>query len=175
MSNLRLQLCNYRLTTAEILYHLPDHPNVLQSFIWQNMVGGQHPMMDVVIGRMTRDPKLGLVFPDDPHLSDWDHNLPVAEQLARRMGMRLPLQPFFDFPVGTMFWARSAALAPLFRLGLTWDDYPQEPQGFLRDTARVSCPSCGHWRRRAARRVMGCGLPALHATPNPSILSRYDS
>ena len=27
----------YRLTTAEILYHLPDHPSVLQSFVWQNM------------------------------------------------------------------------------------------------------------------------------------------
>jgi len=37
MSNLRLQLCNYRLTTAEILYHLPDHPSVLQSFVWQNL------------------------------------------------------------------------------------------------------------------------------------------
>jgi uncharacterized protein Usg len=37
MSNLRLQLCNYHLTTAEILYHLPDHPSVLQSFVWQNM------------------------------------------------------------------------------------------------------------------------------------------
>ncbi len=36
MANLSIQLKNYRLTTAEILYHLPDHPNVLQSFIWQN-------------------------------------------------------------------------------------------------------------------------------------------
>jgi uncharacterized protein Usg len=26
---------NYRLTTAEILYHLPDYPELLQSFIWQ--------------------------------------------------------------------------------------------------------------------------------------------
>lgn len=26
---------DWRLTTAEILYHLPDHPAVLQSFIWQ--------------------------------------------------------------------------------------------------------------------------------------------
>ncbi len=25
----------YRLTTAEILYHLPDYPRLLQSFIWQ--------------------------------------------------------------------------------------------------------------------------------------------
>jgi len=35
MANLQLQLKNYRLTTAEIFYHLPDHPTLLQSFIWQ--------------------------------------------------------------------------------------------------------------------------------------------
>ncbi len=26
----------YRLTTAEILYHFPDHPSLLQSFVWQD-------------------------------------------------------------------------------------------------------------------------------------------
>jgi uncharacterized protein Usg len=31
------QLEGYRLTTAEILYHLPDHPAVLQSYIWQDL------------------------------------------------------------------------------------------------------------------------------------------
>jgi uncharacterized protein Usg len=36
MANLQLQLNDYRLTTAEILYHMPDHPGVLQSFVWQN-------------------------------------------------------------------------------------------------------------------------------------------
>lgn len=29
------QLKGYSLTTAEILYRLPDHPALLQSFIWQ--------------------------------------------------------------------------------------------------------------------------------------------
>ena len=32
---LRRQMQGYRLTTAEILYHLPDHPRVLQSYVWQ--------------------------------------------------------------------------------------------------------------------------------------------
>ncbi|MCB4803085.1 uncharacterized protein Usg [Methylobacterium brachiatum] len=27
----------YSLTTAEILYHLPDYPNLLQTFIWQQL------------------------------------------------------------------------------------------------------------------------------------------
>ena len=38
MRHLRLQLVDgYRLTTAEILYHLPDHPRLLQSFVWQEL------------------------------------------------------------------------------------------------------------------------------------------
>jgi uncharacterized protein Usg len=37
MNSLHLQMCNYRLTTAEILYHMPDHPNLLQSFVWQQL------------------------------------------------------------------------------------------------------------------------------------------
>lgn len=35
--SLSLALRDWRLTTAEILYHLPDHPTVLQSYIWQEM------------------------------------------------------------------------------------------------------------------------------------------
>jgi len=46
MSDLRLQLINYRLTTAEILYHLPDHPSLLQSFVWQNMdLAPEYPIL----------------------------------------------------------------------------------------------------------------------------------
>lgn len=37
MSELGLQLRSYRLTTAEIIYHLPDHPSLLQTYIWQGM------------------------------------------------------------------------------------------------------------------------------------------
>lgn len=29
-------LQGYSLTTAEILYHLPDHPHLLQTFVWQD-------------------------------------------------------------------------------------------------------------------------------------------
>ena len=34
---LAMQLQDYRLTTAEILYHLPDHPGLLQSYVWQDL------------------------------------------------------------------------------------------------------------------------------------------
>jgi len=37
MSLPRLAVKDYRLTTAEILYHMPDFPAVLQSFVWQQL------------------------------------------------------------------------------------------------------------------------------------------
>ena len=37
MSDLALQLQSYRLTTAQIFYFLPDHPTLLQEFIWQHL------------------------------------------------------------------------------------------------------------------------------------------
>ena len=43
---LQRQMNDYRLTTAEILYHLPDHPNVLQSYIWQALdIAPQYPAL----------------------------------------------------------------------------------------------------------------------------------
>jgi uncharacterized protein Usg len=44
--SLSRQLQDYRLTTAEILYRLPDHPAVLQSFIWQELdIAPAFPML----------------------------------------------------------------------------------------------------------------------------------
>ena len=36
MANLMTQLNGCQLTTAQILYHLPDHPALLQTYVWQN-------------------------------------------------------------------------------------------------------------------------------------------
>lgn len=35
--SLAMQLNDYRLTTAEIIYRLPDHPGLLQSYVWQEL------------------------------------------------------------------------------------------------------------------------------------------
>ncbi len=43
---IELQLMGYRLATAEILYHLPDHPSLLQSYIWQDYdVAPKYPVL----------------------------------------------------------------------------------------------------------------------------------
>jgi uncharacterized protein Usg len=37
MKPFELMINSYRLTTAEILYHLPDYPVLLQTYIWQEL------------------------------------------------------------------------------------------------------------------------------------------
>jgi uncharacterized protein Usg len=37
MRDFELMVKDYRLTTAEILYHMPDHPSLLQTYVWQDL------------------------------------------------------------------------------------------------------------------------------------------
>lgn len=51
MSDLARQLDGYRLTTAEILYRLPDHPALLQSYIWQDYdIAPKFPVLQRFLG-----------------------------------------------------------------------------------------------------------------------------
>lgn len=46
-----LMLKDYRMTLAEILYHMPDHPSLLQSFIWQDLdIAPKYPVLNKFLG-----------------------------------------------------------------------------------------------------------------------------
>jgi lipopolysaccharide biosynthesis protein len=96
-------------------------------FLWANLVGGEYAMLDLAAAVFASKPAIGLLMAEDPHLVGWNDNREIAEDLARRMGIAMPLADFFDFPLGTMFWCRPKALLPLLDLGLDWNDYPSEP------------------------------------------------
>ncbi|MGH8029021.1 MAG: rhamnan synthesis F family protein, partial [Arenimonas sp.] len=95
-------------------------------FLLENLLGGTAPMADIVLGAMAADPDVGLVFPDDPNVVSWGSNRPYAQAVAGDLGVET-LPDHFQFPVGTMFWARVEALRPLIEHGFDWSDYPAEP------------------------------------------------
>ena len=99
-------------------------------FLLAHLVGDSlNNMADRIIAALQADPKLGLVFADDPTCVGWSSNRDHAERLAERL--ELPELPVaFDFPVGSMFWARQGALTPLYKIGLQWADYPPEPLSY---------------------------------------------
>lgn len=56
MGAIEKQLRDYRLTTAEILYHLPDHPALLQTFIWQEYdIAPEFPILRKFLNFWTRN------------------------------------------------------------------------------------------------------------------------
>lgn len=50
------QLYGYRLATAEILYHLPDHPGLLQTYVWQDYdIAPRFPVLSKFLDFWTRE------------------------------------------------------------------------------------------------------------------------
>ena len=77
------QLQDYRLTTAQIYYHMPDHPRVLQEFIWQEYdIAPQFPELSGFLQFWTREldgklhsvyvAKKELISPADAQFYDMD-------------------------------------------------------------------------------------------------------
>ncbi|MDH3349587.1 MAG: glycosyltransferase [Desulfobulbaceae bacterium] len=97
------------------------------NFLLKNLLGENFSMGSTILNRLTNDEKLGLVFPDDPHICGWTKNKVIAQELAPQLGIRNLPDRFFDFPLGTMFWAKTKAMEPLFKKSFKWEDYPEEP------------------------------------------------
>lgn len=96
----------------------PDVARDQAEYRLETLIGGKRPSADAIIAAFAEDPFLGLVFADDPEVLGWDGNRPLAERLARQIGIGDLPDLFFPFPAGLMFWCRRAALKPLLDLWL---------------------------------------------------------
>ena len=95
---------------------------------FENLLGGTFSgaMMDRLLSVMDQSRSVQMVIPEDPNIVGWQANLAPARPIARKLGLSA-LPKHFLFPIGTMFWAKNALIAPLLNLDLNWHDYPDEP------------------------------------------------
>ena len=59
-------------------------------------------------------------------------NIDIAQQLINSSSLDIDLKkeyPIIDYPQGTMFWARTDCLKPLFDIPISYDMFPKEPIG----------------------------------------------
>ena len=126
-------------SSYEIYGHIHTKKSVLigadqatrwRTFLLDNIIGGpKNKMIDTVIHRFIEEKDLGMVFPDDPNCVGWGDNYDIAQDIAYKLGIK-ELPNSFNFPIGTMFWARKGALKSLYEMGLSWEDLPEEPLGY---------------------------------------------
>ena len=96
-------------------------------FLIANLLGiGKINSADQILNYLAIHPEVGLAFPDDPNIVSWDGNYSHAMKLANSMNIEV-LPDHFNFPIGTMFWGRTKAIAPLIELNLRYEDFPEEP------------------------------------------------
>ncbi|MEO7105650.1 MAG: rhamnan synthesis F family protein, partial [Rhodoferax sp.] len=74
---------------------------------------------------------IGFVYPQNysklPYWANtWLSNKPLGRAWCQRLGIDNMPHGFFDYPAGSMFWARTSALMSLFDAGIKLDDFPPE-------------------------------------------------
>ncbi|MHB1207574.1 MAG: rhamnan synthesis F family protein, partial [Rhodospirillaceae bacterium] len=122
--------------TYEYVLHVhakvSGHTGVLaawRGFLLENLLGSPDIVESVFAAFNARD-DIGIIaaqhFEPLRHWINWGGNFRTAERLAGRMGIDLSEKSVLDFPSGSMFWARTAALKPLLGLGLAFESFESE-------------------------------------------------
>lgn len=73
----------------------------------------------------------GIVYPQNfksvpSQANTWLANKGMGTAWCARLGIAPVPQGYFDFPAGSMFWARGDAMRPLFSAGITINDFNEE-------------------------------------------------
>lgn len=101
-----------------------------RKYLLENLLGSQKLINNIF--DFLRTPNAGICFPEPFYGSDyrsvrttWWNRFPKLIEVLRRVGISR-MDSSWVFPVGSMFWGRSDALAPLFMSDLNYNDFPKE-------------------------------------------------
>lgn len=92
---------------------------------------GSSTQIRSIFSLMVHDDSVGIVYPQNfaqlPYFANtWLSNRSQANIFCAKLGITDIPHGFFNFPAGSMFWARTDALKPLFDLELRLEDFPEE-------------------------------------------------
>ena len=96
------------------------------------------------------------------------------------MGLTLDPSQALDFPSGSMFWARPAALRPLLDLGLRFEDFLEEsgqedstPAHAIERLYFLACERSGHLWLKAAQPALFADSGTIVPVRSPLELERF--
>ena len=179
-----------RYARYDLVLHLhskvSDHAAFLapwRSFLFESLLGSE-AVVASILDAFGRLPDLGMVAPQHYEAIrrwlGWNGNFDAAKALAARMGISLWPTRALDFPSGSMFWARPAALRPLLDLKLSFEDFPDEgaqvdhtPAHTIERLFFYACERSGHTWLKVAQPALLADATTVVGIPSPTALSRF--
>jgi lipopolysaccharide biosynthesis protein len=102
-------------------------------YLWESVLSNQSERLSKIWALLQDH---SMVYPEKFHLIDvancrWGNHLPRSIALCEQLNISPPTttltsEDFVEFPVGSMFWARADALAPLLASRLSYQDFEAE-------------------------------------------------
>lgn len=106
-----------------------DYGDQWRKYLFRHLFGNEEYLRRM-FSLFEKEKTLGIVmpemFPPIREHAKWTGEHQGIRGLLRRMGVDRELPEQLAFPAGNMFWVRTAAVKPLFALGLRQDDFPEE-------------------------------------------------
>lgn len=103
---------------------------------FENVLGSSAYVQNI-IERFEEEPRLGMIMPPPPNHAaffgtlgtEWASNYSGTRELLEELDINVNISEIKEpiSPLGTMFWFRPKALAPLFSRNWEYKDFPKEP------------------------------------------------
>lgn len=162
------------------------HAGVLatwRGYTYETLLGSPATVASI-FDAFKRRPDLGIIagqhYEAMRHWINWGDDFKLALPLAARMGLGLIMGKVLDFPSGSMFWARTAALKPLLDLNLSFDDFDAESGQIDATTAHAIerlyfyvCEHAGFNWLKIADPALLANTPAIVKVASPEDLDRF--
>ena len=97
-------------------------------YLYKSLLGSRE-IVSAIFHIMERE-NIGVVFPQyfEPLIrnTNFGENYELAQEFLSRINIKISERKLLEFPMGSMFWFKPAALTPIFESGLTFEDFPEE-------------------------------------------------
>ncbi len=110
--------------------HSGNEQTLWRKHLFDNLLGSPW-IVRKIFGVFDAYKDVGIVYPETHHLMwywahTWLQNESIGRQLSSKYQVNCDWSGYLDYPLGTMFWARTDALRPILSSGFTIDDFPEE-------------------------------------------------
>lgn len=105
-----------------------------RNHLFQGLLGSCE-LVQTIVGKFASDQQVGMIYPVTwPNMPIWCHNWLRSShrigEICSKLGIdKIRRRGFIDMPVGSMFWARTNAIAKLLDYSWSYEDFEAEPIG----------------------------------------------